>query len=416
MAELLSGTVALLATDVEGATVLARSLADDFTAVLLQHRAIVRSSVERFGGREVECRDDEFLIAFERTHDAVAAAAELQRLLAAHEWPDGAEVRVRAAVHTGEPIAAEDGYVGIDVQRVARICAAGHGGQVLLSRAAYEEAREADPAWSFTDLGTVDIAGLAEPESVVQLHADGLTDDFPVLRSGSAASAPDEAEEAAPDADALRIAIAEDSVLLREGLASLLESAGFRVVGQSGDPDDLLLKIRSYAPDLAIVDVRMPPTHTDEGLRAAREIRERHPSTGVLILSQHVETDSAIELLADNAEGVGYLLKDRVRDVDGFIAAVRRVARGGTAFDPLVVSTLLGRSAGRGTLDALTERERSVLALMAEGLSNGAIAKRLYISLRAVERHVGAIFDKLQLPSDAEGHRRVLAVVAFLQQ
>jgi DNA-binding NarL/FixJ family response regulator len=287
---------------------------------------------------------------------------------------------------------------------------------VLLSRSAHEDVREADPAWSFTDLGTVTIVGLAEPEAVVQLRADGLADDFPALRAGSAAAARDDADEPATAEDALRVAIAEDSVLLREGLASLLESAGFRVVGQSGDPEDLLLKVRSYAPDLAIVDVRMPPTHTDEGLRAAREIRERHPSTGVLILSQHVETDSAIELLADNAEGVGYLLKDRVRDVDGFIAAVRRVAAGGTAFDPLVVSTLLGRSAGRGTLDALTERERAVLALMAEGLSNGAIAKRLYISLRAVERHVGAIFDKLRLPSDAEGHRRVLAVVAFLQQ
>jgi DNA-binding NarL/FixJ family response regulator/class 3 adenylate cyclase len=414
VAELLSGTVALLATDIEGATRLARTLADDFTAVLLEHRRLLRDAVERHGGREVDCRDDEFLFAFEHTGDAVAAAADVQRVLGAHDWPQDAQVRVRVAVHTGEPIPAEEGYVGVDVHRVGRICAAGHGGQVLLSESAYEDVRETDAGWSFGGLGVVDIVGLAEPERVFQLRADGLADGFPALRAPGAV-APREEQASAPQ-DAFRIAIAEDSVLLREGLASLLESNGFRVVGQSGDPDDLLLKVRSYAPDLAIVDVRMPPTHTDEGLRAAREIRERHPSTGVLILSQHVEADSAIELLADNAEGVGYLLKDRVRDVDAFIGAVRRVAGGGTAFDPLVVSTLLGRSAGRGTLDALTDRERSVLGLMAEGLSNGAIAKRLYMSLRAVERHVGAIFDKLDLPSDAEGHRRVLAVVAFLQQ
>jgi DNA-binding NarL/FixJ family response regulator/class 3 adenylate cyclase len=415
VAEIPSGRVAMLATDVEGATELARTLGDDYSAVLVEHRRLIREAAERFGGREVDCRDDELLLVFERTGDAVGAAAEVQRVLAAHDWAQGAEVRVRAAVHTGEPIPAEDGYVGIDVQRAARICSAGHGGQVLLSQAAYEEVRDADPAWTFTELGAIDVAGLPVPEHVVQLHADGLADAFPALRV-HVADTRESAPATAAAEDALSVTIAEDSVLLREGLASLLEGAGFRVVGQSGDPDDLLLKVRSYSPDVAIVDIRMPPTHTDEGLRAAREIRERHPSTGVLILSQHVETESAIELLADNAEGVGYLLKDRVRDVDAFIGAVRRVAGGGTAFDPLVVSTLLGRSAGRGALDALSERERAVLGLMAEGLSNGAIAKRLYLSLRAVERHVGAIFDKLDLPADADGHRRVLAVVAFLQE
>jgi DNA-binding NarL/FixJ family response regulator len=166
---------------------------------------------------------------------------------------------------------------------------------------------------------------------------------------------------------------------------------------------------------VAIVDIRMPPTHTDEGLRAAHALREQHPEVGVLILSQHVETTYATDLLADNAEGVGYLLKDRVHDVDEFVAAVHRVATGGTAFDPRVVSALLGHGAKSGGLDDLSERERAVLGLMAEGLSNGAIAARLYLSLRAVERHVGSIFDKLRIPSDAEGHRRVLAVVTFLE-
>jgi DNA-binding NarL/FixJ family response regulator/class 3 adenylate cyclase len=415
VAELPSGTVTMLFTDVEGATELARTLGDDYAGVLVEHRRLVREVVERFGGHEVDCRDDELFVVFERSHDAIAAAAEMQRALTAHDWPQGAGVRVRAAVHTGEPILAEGGYVGVDVQRVARICAAGHGGQVLLSQAAYEAVRDADSDWSFTELGALELVGLPRPERVVQLHANGLADAFPALLTAADAE-PSTRETTIPSEDALRVTIAEDSVLLREGLASLLESAGFQVVGQSGTPDDLLLKVRSYAPDVAIVDVRMPPTHTDEGLRAAREIRERHPSTGVLILSQHVEADYAFDLLADNAEGIGYLLKDRVHDVDDFVAAVRRVATGGTAFDSLVVSTLLRRSVRRGTLDVLTERERSVLGLMAEGLSNGAIAEHLYMSLRAVERHVGAIFDKLDLPADSQGHRRVLAVLAFLQE
>jgi DNA-binding NarL/FixJ family response regulator/class 3 adenylate cyclase len=413
VAELPTGTVTLLLTDIEGATELARTLGDDYADVVIQHCRLIRDVVERFGGHEVECRDDELLMVFERGRDAVSAAAEVQRALATYEWPQGAEVRVREAVHTGEPILAEGRYVGVDVQRLSRICAAGHGGQVLLTGAAYEAVRDVDPDWTFTELGALSLPGLP-PERVVQLNATGLEAGFPALRNAAADTVA--AEATTPSEDALRVAIAEDSVLLREGLASLLESAGFLVVGQSGTPDDLLLKVRSYAPDVAIVDVRMPPTFTDEGLRAAREIRERHSSTGVLILSQNVEADYAIELLADNAEGIGYLLKDRVHAVDEFVDAVRRVATGGTAFDPLVVSTLFGRSTRRGTLDLLTERERSVLGLMAEGLSNGAIAERLYLSLRAVERHVGAIFDKLDLPTDSQGHRRVLAVLAFLQE
>jgi DNA-binding NarL/FixJ family response regulator len=213
-----------------------------------------------------------------------------------------------------------------------------------------------------------------------------------------------------PSRRALRVVVAEDSLLLREGLATLLENQGFVVAGQCADVDDLLLKVRSYQPDVAIVDVRMPPTFTDEGLRAAREIRTRHPATGVLILSQHVETAYAVELFADQPEGVGYLLKDRIFHIDDFVSAIRRVASGGSVIDPQVVSALIGRDG----LFPLTEPERAVLALMAEGLSNGSIAKRLYLSLRAVERHVGRIFAKLGISSDGDGDRRVLAVLAFL--
>ena len=204
-------------------------------------------------------------------------------------------------------------------------------------------------------------------------------------------------------------------MLLREGVASLLERKGFEIVGQSGTAEDLLLKVRSYSPDIAIVDIKMPPTQTDEGLRAAKEIREKYPDTAVLVLSQYVEEGYALELLQDSAEGVGYLLKDRVYDLDDFVAAVKRVAGGGSALDPSVVSQLLGRSRRHDPLDGLTAREREVLELMAEGLSNSAIAARVFLTERGVEKHVTSIFQKLRLPVAADTHRRVLAVVAFLQ-
>ena len=213
----------------------------------------------------------------------------------------------------------------------------------------------------------------------------------------------------------MRVVVADDSVLLREGIVRLLEESGMDVVGQSGTADDLLLKVRSYTPDVAIVDIRMPPTHTDEGLKAAHEIRQKYPGTGVLVLSQYVEPAYAMELLADSAEGVGYLLKDRVSDVADFVAAVKRVAEGGSALDPTVVSQLVGRRRGDDPLADLTPREREVLELMAEGRSNSGIAERLVITERAVEKHVTSIFGKLRLPAASEDHRRVLAVLTFLR-
>jgi len=214
----------------------------------------------------------------------------------------------------------------------------------------------------------------------------------------------------------VRVVIADDSVLLREGVASLLEDAGFEVVGQAGDPDDLLLKVRSYEPDVAIVDIRMPPTNTDEGLRAAQTIRERHPGVGVLVLSQYVESGYALELLQGSAEGVGYLLKDRVSDVKEFAAAVKRVGEGGSALDPEVVSRLVGRRRDDDPMSQLTPREREVLELMAEGRSNQGIAERLVVTERAVEKHVTSILQKLRLPAAADDHRRVLAVLTYLRR
>ena len=214
----------------------------------------------------------------------------------------------------------------------------------------------------------------------------------------------------------MRVVVADDSTLLREGLVRLLEEGGLEVVGQAADGEELLRKVRAHKPDVAVVDVRMPPTHTDEGLRAAREIRAELPEVSVLVLSQYVEVAYARELLAESAEGLGYLLKDRVADVAALTDAVRRVGAGGSALDPEVVSQMLGRRRDDDPLEQLTPREREVLALMAEGRSNGAIAAELVVSDRAVEKHVTGIFSKLELGASSEDHRRVLAVLHFLDQ
>ncbi|MGB2852806.1 MAG: response regulator transcription factor [Solirubrobacterales bacterium] len=212
----------------------------------------------------------------------------------------------------------------------------------------------------------------------------------------------------------MRIVVAEDSVLLREGVVRILADAGHEVVGQAGDGEDLLRKVRAHKPDLALIDVRMPPTHTDEGLAAARTIRAELPAVGLLVLSQYVEESYAMDLLSDSAEGVGYLLKDRVADVDRFLEAIERVAEGGSALDPEVVSQMLGRRRAEDPLEQISPREREVLALMAEGRSNSAIAAELVVTERAVEKHVTSIFSKLDLGSSREDHRRVLAVRAYL--
>jgi DNA-binding NarL/FixJ family response regulator len=213
----------------------------------------------------------------------------------------------------------------------------------------------------------------------------------------------------------MRAVIAEDSVLLREGLSRLLMEAGVEIVGQAGDAEDLLRKTRAHKPDVVVTDIRMPPTQTDEGLRAAQVIRSELPETGVLVLSQYVEETYVMELLGENAEGVGYLLKDRIADVERFVDAVERVANGGSALDPEVVSHMLGRRRREDPLHELTVREREVLGLMAEGRSNHAIAEQLVVTERAVEKHVTNIFGKLGFAAAPDDHRRVLAVLTYVR-
>jgi DNA-binding NarL/FixJ family response regulator len=383
--------VSLLFTDVEGSTRLVQELGDRYPAALDEHRAAIRRAIAEHGGEEIDCRGDEFSVGFDDPAEAAAAAEAIQR---AHT----AALRVRIGIHTGEPLRVEGAYVGLDVHRAARICAAGHGGQILVS----EATAALLPDRALRDLGEHRLRGLDRPERIHQL-GEGQ---FPPLRADAA----DDGLGART-----RVVIADDTVLLREGIARLLTDAGFEIVGQAGTGEELLLKVRSYKPDVAIVDIRMPPTHTDEGLRAAQEIREKHPDVGVLVLSQYVESGYALELLQGSAEGVGYLLKDRVSDVAEFSAAVKRVAEGGSALDPEVVSRLVGRRRGEDPVSQLTPREREVLELMAEGRSNQAISERLFITLRAVEKHVTSIFGKLHLPADEQDHRRVLAVLTYLR-
>ena len=213
----------------------------------------------------------------------------------------------------------------------------------------------------------------------------------------------------------MRVVLADDTMLLREGVALLLGQAGFDVVGQAGTAEEIVESVKANKPEAAIVDLRMPPTHTDEGIQAALTIRRDHPGTGVLVLSQHADVGLAMKLLADGADGIGYLLKDRVADIEDFADAIRRVAAGGSALDPSIVSQLLSKRREKGPLDELTAREREVVELMAEGRSNQGIAERLEISERGVQKHVTSILDKLGIPGGTDDHRRVLAVLTFLR-
>jgi len=384
-----------------------RSLGADYPATLGAHRDAIRAAVERAAGIVLDTLGDETSSVFTQAWLAMAAAVDAQAALAVHG------VRVRMGIHTGEPSLTGGSYYGLDVHRAARITEVGHGGQILASGPACDAAAESP--FEFRPLGSHRLRGLEAPEHVFQVVAPGLETDFPPLRLGAGplAGAPETGET--PAEPSMRVVLAEDSVLLREGIARLLEDAGFEVVGQAGDADELLLKVRSYSPDVAIVDIRMPPTQTDEGLRAAREIREKHPKTGVLVLSQYLETAYALELLSESAEGVGYLLKDRVADIEAFVGAVRRVGDGGSALDPAVVSQLVGRQRRDDPVAELTPREREVLELMAEGRSNQAIADVLVVTERAVEKHVTSIFGKLRLPASPDDHRRVLAVLTYLR-
>jgi DNA-binding NarL/FixJ family response regulator/class 3 adenylate cyclase len=395
-----TGTVTFLFADVEGSTALQQDPRVDYAEAVVLLRRLLRDVVATHGGAETDAVGDEYVAAFADGRAAADAAFTAQRALRDASWPNDATVRVRIGLHVGTPALGDEGYTGVDVVRASRIANAGHGGQIVVSG----DMLPIVDGIPSRDLGEHRLEWLTRPERIHQLLADDLPRDFPPLRNTISMLGA-----------GITVVLADDTVLLREGIARLLAEAGFDVVAQSGNPDDLLRHVAMHSPAVAIVDIRMPPTHTDEGLRAAAEIRRRYSGTGVLVLSQYVEAAYAMDLFSETTEGLGYLLKDRVADVGEFASAVRRVAEGGSALDSAVVAELFGRSREGDPLEVLTPREREVLALMAEGRSNQAIADRLFVTPRAVEKHVTSIFVKLDLPATTEDHRRVLAVLAFVR-
>jgi DNA-binding NarL/FixJ family response regulator/class 3 adenylate cyclase len=402
MRDLPRGTVTLLFADIEASTRLVTELGERYLPVLEAYRSLVRGEVSRAGGVEIDCKGDEIFLAFSDADGALLTAAAIQRELARPR----AALRVRIGIHTGTPgivTTGRDGYFGLDVHRVARIASAGHGGQVVLSDQTRRQLAD-ESKYALVDLGRHNLRGLPRAEHLFQLVVPGLPTEFPPLRHV-------EQFAAASNGPRMRVAIGEDSVLLREGIVRLLEEAGFEVVGQAADADGLLREVRRTGPDVAIVDIRMPPSHTDEGIRAACQIRREHERTSVLVLSQHAEPTYAFELLETGPTRVGYLLKDRVSDVLDFAGAVRRVGEGGRALDPEVVALLL-RRAGR-KLAGLTEIEVEVLELMTEGRTPREIADRLVVDEGVAERHAQAVFDRLGV-APAPGGRRGAALLAAL--
>jgi class 3 adenylate cyclase/DNA-binding NarL/FixJ family response regulator len=311
-----------LFTDVEGSTRLPERLGPGYGIVLERHRALITGAIESNGGRVVDCIGDEFFAAFPAARDAVAGAVDAQRRMGAEEWPIDLPVKVRIGVHSGRAHTAGDGFVGLAVHHTARVCQTARGGEILVSDTV--DLAEFDAV----DVGEHRLKGIPRTTRLLRVVADGLETDFPPLPGSIPAIAP------------LRVALADDSVLLREGVAALLEEEGFEIVGQAGTGQDLLALVDEALPDIAIVDIRMPPTKTDEGIRATHEIKRRHPRTGVLLLSSYLDVRSAVELFDQQPAGIGYMLKERVADVDDFTDAVRRVAAGGTVLDVAIVEVL----------------------------------------------------------------------------
>ena len=404
VSQLPRGTVTLLFTDVESSTRLVAELGETAHELLERHRDVIRGDVKSAGGVIVDCRGDEVFAAFADPGAALKAAAAFQQRLADDEVLTPAQVRVRAGIHTGTPGVEQTGYYGLDVHRAARICSAGHGGQVLVSETT--RAVVGDAARLLRDVGTQRLRGLPRPERLFQLCVPGLPESFPPLRNLEPAGSE-------PGVARTKVVVADDSLLLREGVVRLLEESAFDVVGQASDPEELLAEVDQSRPDVAVVDIRMPPTQTDEGIRAARRIRHVHPGVGVLMLSQFAEPAYAHDLLAEGATGVGYLLKDRVSDMLDFAAAVRRVADGGAALDSEVVKLVVDRARMDGPLAGLPEPDIELVSLLAEGRSDREIADRMVLADHDAEPRIATVLEHLGIDRYAEGRRaaRILSTL-----
>lgn len=386
-------TIVVMFTDLVGSTALLTRLGARGTEVIAGHHlASLSSTVTEHGGEVVKNTGDGIMATFPSCASALDCAVFIQRLLDAADVKDEVGGRVvRIGISAGDADGSNGDWFGKCVVEASRLCAKARGGEILALSLVVDLAGSAT-THIFEEREPMELNGLPGEHTVIEVRWQPV------------------------DSRPLTVVIADDSVLLRSGIVGLLSMQGFRVVGEAGDATQLLELVDAFRPDLAVVDIRMPPTHTLEGIRAAERLKEQYPEMGVLLLSQHLESRAALTLLETNKQRVGYLLKDRVADVPEFISALRTIADGGTALDREVVSLLMGRRRVDDPLESLTSREVEVLSLMAEGLSNQAISGRLVLGVRTVEAHIASIFSKLGLEPVTEGHRRVMAVVAYLRR
>jgi DNA-binding NarL/FixJ family response regulator/class 3 adenylate cyclase len=395
-----------LIADVRGYTSFTEERGDEAASALASRLSdIANQAVEASGGTVVELRGDEVLAAFDSARRAIGAAIDLQRRLADATFSDESlPLPTGIGLDAGEAVPVQHGYRGGALNLAARLCGMAGPGEILASQEVVHLAGRM-PDVAFEDRGEVQLKNVSQPVRVLRVVPadDDPAERFAQLRSTAASPAQ------------LRVAIADDSVLVREVLVRVLTDAGCEIVSQSQDGEALTAAVREDPPDVVVTDIRMPPTHTNEGMRAALSIRSEFPQVAVLVLSQYVETRSAMDLLEANPQGVGYLLKDRISDIGELGDAVRRVAAGGTVVDPEVIGRLLRRRRDGDRLDALTEQERDILSMMAEGLSDPAIAERSSLPQSTVEHHIADIFSKLGLQATAGGHRRVMAVLTYLR-
>jgi DNA-binding NarL/FixJ family response regulator/class 3 adenylate cyclase len=387
------GTTTILYTDIcRSSELLAAVGAEAYAAIFSAHVALVRSEVEARGGRLSKLLGDGVLALFDSVHAGVTAAVAVQQAVdRANRRGNGPVLDVREGLAVGDVVASDDELFGGALVVARRLCDSAEAGEILVS-----------------DLVRLLIEGRDDIvlEQAGERALKGIHDVVPasaVRWEPLALEAP------------LRVIVADDANLIRAGVVRLLSDAGFVVIAEAGDSAALLAAVTSDPPDLVVTDIRMPPTHTDEGLVAAAKIRSEHPEIAVMVLSQYVEGRSAATLLDGRPAGIGYLLKERVSEIDEFVDACRQVASGGSVIDPSVTEQLLARRRDDQVLDSLSSREREVLALMAQGRSNQAIADELFVGPKTVETHVRAIFQKLGVEESATGNRRVQAVLRWLQ-
>ncbi len=386
-------TVTILFTDMVGSTDLAGRVGGDTADEIRRtHFALLREAMARSDGEEVKTTGDGLMMVFHSVVQAIDCAVEMQRAVDAcrHDEPDHPDLKV--GLSTGEASFEEQDWFGAPAVEAARLCAAAAAGQTLLGSVSHAVAA-ARGRHRFQALAPLTLKGMSEPYQAWEVDWRDAT------------------------CRRLRVVLADDSVLLREGMARMLTASGMDVIGQAADAAELhALLANDVSPEVVITDIRMPPTHTDEGIRAALEIRKAHPDIGILVLSQYLQTAYAVRLLSDGSRGMGYLLKDRIARADELPDAVRRVAAGESVVDPEVVNRLVSKRRDGSALNAITERERDVLALMAEGRSNQAICERLTLSPKTLETHVRSIFTKLDIVAEPNDHRRVLAVLTYLRE